>query len=65
MEESMDLLNAIMNIAEVAQTPLVAYLLYLNYVLWEELTKVNARQNQILWQLLKAANEEPTEEYDL
>lgn len=57
--------NTLLQFADAVQAPLTIFLLYLNWVLWEELMKVNARLTRILFHQLKIRNEEWSDDDDL
>lgn len=65
MDTLPDSLRTMLEIAEIAQTPLTGFLLYLNWVLWNELSIVNARMTRILFHLIKMRDKEWTDDDDI
>jgi len=55
----------LLQFGDAVQAPLTIFLLYLNWVLWEELVKVNARLTRIIFHQLKIRNEEWTDDDEL
>lgn len=58
-------LSTMLQVGDALQAPLTIFLLYLNWVLWEELVKVNARLTRILFHQLKIRDKDWSDDDDL